>query len=64
MTSYREGYCRICGAYSQGVHIDYPGLCAACAAKYGYPKSLQELKDQIQLTSNQHGIVPEGYTNA
>jgi len=44
MTSYHEGYCRLCGEYSQGVWIDSPGICAACAAKYGYPKSWNELR--------------------
>jgi len=33
MTSYREGYCRICGEYSQGIYIEFDRLCTACHAK-------------------------------
>jgi len=43
MTCFREGYCRVCGAHSQGVHIDSPGICTPCASKFGYPRSLTKL---------------------
>jgi len=33
MTSQREGYCRVCGEYSQGVYIEYDRLCNACHTK-------------------------------
>jgi len=53
MTNQREGYCRVCGEYSQGVYIDSPGICSACAAKFSYPKSL------IELEKNMKDLEPE-----
>lgn len=48
MTSYRSGYCIICGEYSQSVSIEFPGLCLACADKWDYPKTLKELVTRMQ----------------
>jgi hypothetical protein len=53
MTCFREGYCRVCGAHSQGVHIDSPGICTPCASKFKYPRSL------VELARNRKDLDPE-----
>lgn len=48
MTSYRSGYCILCGYYSQSVTIEFPGLCQACSEKWDDPKTLKELVKRMQ----------------
>jgi hypothetical protein len=56
MTSYREGYCRICGEYSQGIYIEFDRLCNACHDKLEEKDkpTVEKLKTFIQKkeTSN------------
>jgi len=61
MTSYREGYCRLCGQYSQGLYIESVGICSACAAKYGRPKSLRELERNMKDLDPEYSKVADNH---
>jgi hypothetical protein len=55
MTSYREGYCRICGEYSQGVYIEFDRLCNACHDKLEDKDkpAVEKLKAFVQKNENE-----------
>ena len=61
MTSQREGYCIFCGEYSQGLYIETPGLCNACAAKHGNPKSLRELERNMTPLDPEYSKVADNH---
>ena len=44
-----EGYCRLCGEYSQSSTINHGGLCLACEGKCGLiPDPLSDLRRRIE----------------